>query len=647
MMRLVTICVILWLAISCDATAVEWISPKAVVDASGKAFPKEYRSGNPSDPAYAAEKAIDGDPKSFACLLDDTPTGSGKKTIPPGGSRPVSGHLVFDLGKPRLILGAKLIARPGPAAYNPRNVDYFFYADDDPAKHKIPDDIENDARIAVAAKSHETPPLARDALEDTVLWDAVVARYVGIRVNSSYESRGPVHYNFQIGEMRFLVGEPSGDLKPGMRVPPLYEKKESPAETLLAARRRYRQWYGGGMAGAAKEVWGKVRADFPGRAFFDEIRYDWFEDGGWFDSAKETPFEDRLMERLLRRLGSAGAKAREEYAHLKGENPGTDDPRLLSLCFRTAELTVATDGIRSTRAAVGELAASYPDRYDAATFLKELTRLEDAHAGRFERGVSPDDAEAKSLAASLEALKQKALVDANPLLACGKIVFARRQTYSPGWYYADFMYAHRFGGNLCILDLKTRSVTDVVPSMKDGIFDRYDVSFDAKKLVFGYKARQGEGMRIYEVRVDGGGLRQLTFPPEDEAARIARYRHPRYAKSKLYSHHTDDMHPCYLPDGGICFSSTRCERGVLCGEDDSLAVNTLYRMDGDGSNIRMLSGNALSEHAPSVMEDGRILYTRWEYVDKGVIAVQALWAMRPDGAARWKSTATISKTRRC
>jgi hypothetical protein len=31
------------------------------------------------------------------------------------------------------------------------------------------------------------------------------------------------------------------------------------------------------------------------------------------------------------------------------------------------------------------------------------------------------------------------------------------------------------------------------------------------------------------------------------------------------------------------------------------------------------------------MNDGRILYTRWEYVDKGVIAVQDLWAMRPDG----------------
>ena len=48
--------------------------------------------------------------------------------------------------------------------------------------------------------------------------------------------------------------------------------------------------------------------------------------------------------------------------------------------------------------------------------------------------------------------------------------------------------------------------------------------------------------------------------------------------------------------------------------------------------MRRLSQGALSESTPSVMNDGRILYTRWEYVDKGVIAVQSLWAMRPDGS---------------
>ena len=54
-------------------------------------------------------------------------------------------------------------------------------------------------------------------------------------------------------------------------------------------------------------------------------------------------------------------------------------------------------------------------------------------------------------------------------------------------------------------------------------------------------------------------------------------------------------------------------------------------MDADGGNIEKLSNNSVSESAPSVMNDGRILYTRWEYVDNGSVTNKGLWAMRPDG----------------
>jgi hypothetical protein len=54
-------------------------------------------------------------------------------------------------------------------------------------------------------------------------------------------------------------------------------------------------------------------------------------------------------------------------------------------------------------------------------------------------------------------------------------------------------------------------------------------------------------------------------------------------------------------------------------------------MDGDGKNIRKLSNSSVSENTPCVLPDGRIMYTRWEYVDKGAISVKCLWAMNPDG----------------
>ena len=62
-----------------------------------------------------------------------------------------------------------------------------------------------------------------------------------------------------------------------------------------------------------------------------------------------------------------------------------------------------------------------------------------------------------------------------------------------------------------------------------------------------------QGYRIYEVGVDGKHLRQLTFPPPNEAELQRDYR-----VFSHYHHGTDDMQPCYLPDVGIIFTSTRC-----------------------------------------------------------------------------------------
>ena len=136
------------------------------------------------------------------------------------------------------------------------------------------------------------------------------------------------------------------------------------------------------------------------------------------------------------------------------------------------------------------------------------------------------------------------------------------------------------------------------------------------------------GYRIYEVHVDGTGLRQLTFPPPDEEDLVRRYRVFAH-----YHHGTDDMQPCYLPDGGIVFISTRCQYGILCDGPDDFTTTVLYRMDADGGNLRRLSNSSVSEASPVMLPDGRIMYTRWEYVDKGAVSVKCLWAMRPDGTA--------------
>jgi hypothetical protein len=208
-----------------------------------------------------------------------------------------------------------------------------------------------------------------------------------------------------------------------------------------------------------------------------------------------------------------------------------------------------------------------------------------------------------------------------------KIVFVKRFTYNSNHYYTEYLNSDwKPGGNLCILSLRTGEVEELAPSLNGGVFGAFDVSFDARRIVFAYKASKDAGYRLYEVGADGSGLRQLTFSPDDEDATVAKYR------ISGYSHGTEDLDPCYLPDGGIAFISTRCRYGTLCDAPDIFTTTVLYRIDGDGTNMRKLTNSSVSEHTPSILPDGRILYTRWEYVDKGAVAVKCLWAMNPDGS---------------
>ncbi len=221
----------------------------------------------------------------------------------------------------------------------------------------------------------------------------------------------------------------------------------------------------------------------------------------------------------------------------------------------------------------------------------------------------------------------ESMVSREELLARGieEIAFISRITYTANHYYTEYVNSAWLpGGNLCVLDLRTGEVRELLPEMSSGIFERFDISFDARRMLFAWKSGHREGHRLYEVNVDGTGLRQLTFPQDDEEDLVRRY-------GGGYHHGTDDMSPCYLPDGGIAFISTRCQYGTLCDDPDDFTTTVIHRMDGDGGNMRQLSTSALNESSPVMLEDGRLMYTRWEYLDKGAVSVKCLWTMRPDG----------------
>jgi cytochrome c553 len=170
------------------------------------------------------------------------------------------------------------------------------------------------------------------------------------------------------------------------------------------------------------------------------------------------------------------------------------------------------------------------------------------------------------------------------------------------------------------------------------------VSFDGQRVLFAY-SRFVPGLaerenkfdksgipadafyHVYEIKVDGTGLRQLT------------------------SGQYDDFDARYLPDGRIVFLSTRrgqCiqttkETGAAARADSYMRcggslerpvpVYTLHVMEQDGSNIHAISPFESFEWHPSVAADGRILYSRWDYVDRDRLPYMSLWSTLPDGSA--------------
>jgi hypothetical protein len=212
-----------------------------------------------------------------------------------------------------------------------------------------------------------------------------------------------------------------------------------------------------------------------------------------------------------------------------------------------------------------------------------------------------------------------------------EILFVKRKPYSSDHYYTDINNGtspDRFvaENGIYIYNLRTQSERPVVTAAQmpggKGFIGKISLSFDARKIVFDFREHPRAGFRIWEVGADGTGLRQVSFPPEDEAEKAARW-HPGW--------HTDDVHPCYLPDGRILFSSTRSEHTVLCGGSAHLVAPTLHRMQPDGTQVEQLTRSPVSEFCPVALDDGRVMYHRWEYIDKGARVAKTIWAMNPDG----------------
>ncbi|MCX6865733.1 MAG: hypothetical protein NTV46_05830 [Verrucomicrobia bacterium] len=172
-----------------------------------------------------------------------------------------------------------------------------------------------------------------------------------------------------------------------------------------------------------------------------------------------------------------------------------------------------------------------------------------------------------------------------PLRDVKEIVFAVRAPGRDGHYYANFGHYDR--------------------NPNQWVYGT--VSYDGQTILFAYRPGGTHHYHLYEIGADGTGLRQITRGE------------------------WDDFEPIYLPDGDLVFCSSRCNRFVACWYTP---VAVLYRSRADGSDARMLSSNIVHDNTPWMLPDGRILYTRWEYVDRSRVRYHHLWTINPDGAGQ-------------
>ncbi|MBI2301368.1 MAG: hypothetical protein HYU66_20870, partial [Armatimonadetes bacterium] len=287
------------------------------------------------------------------------------------------------------------------------------------------------------------------------------------------------------------------------------------------------------------------------------------------------------------------------------------------------------------RRAIGDLAARCPDRYphgdaylaQVDAYERRLPELRTALAG----GSGAAARRALALHDEIFAFQRRALVEENPVIDFDRVLLIRHRspgtppgvdpgTWSNGLRFglpfnweSDFSFAGKapwWEDRIETVSLRDPSAApQTVWQPEPGTFLQHlDLNWDADRVLFAMVGGNGR-WQVFEVGADGQGFRQVSPGTEPDV---------------------DNGDPCYLPDGRIVFNSNRCFSGVPCINGSSYITN-LCLMNPDGSGQRMLTFDQENNWHPVVLNNGRVLYTRYEYADVSHQFPGLLFHMNPDG----------------
>ena len=235
----------------------------------------------------------------------------------------------------------------------------------------------------------------------------------------------------------------------------------------------------------------------------------------------------------------------------------------------------------------------------------------------------------KSLREPLCALRRR-MIFSHPALDFDRLLINKRPP--PGYSHMCDQYLGRHsrpGAGLVVLDSwrkKPREKVLLDGKLPAGSVLHPDLSYDGKRVLFSFcdhteKDAKYRRFLVHEVGVNGKKLRRVTGTSND----------PMECWEGRQTVVVEDFDPCYLPDGGLAFMSTRSQSFGRCHGSRYVPTYMLFRTELDGRGMRQLSFGEANEWEPSVLHDGRIVYTRWDYINRHDTIYQSLWAMAPDG----------------
>ena len=176
------------------------------------------------------------------------------------------------------------------------------------------------------------------------------------------------------------------------------------------------------------------------------------------------------------------------------------------------------------------------------------------------------------------------------------IVFLQRVPRQSGGNVFDYT-SFEPGGRIVMLsppapDGKLTVLTSAAEFQNADIMS-WDLSFDAKQILFSARVAGSNRYHLFTMNVDGSNPRQISEGDYDY------------------------VYPIYLPGGKVLFTTNKnVEEGTPQFQDEYERATTAQvgTMNVDGTNEELGPRNVSHRVAPALLPDGRILFTEWRHL---------------------------------